>query len=114
MSDFPAVVSRDSYARALQAKGIPGSEATNRTLLLDLLPLPPIGTNSKRLATVMGIRSYITNPAHRSIPGKLVHEWRVALDQHYRRLPPEAVRALRWPGTWLDHQMHLGRFLRII
>ncbi|MFQ6197054.1 hypothetical protein [Streptomyces sp. NPDC000405] len=59
----------------------------------------------------MGIRMYITDPEHRSVPVRLLHEWRAALDGHHGSLPPEEVRALRWPGTWLDRQMRLAHLL---
>ncbi|MFI0912450.1 hypothetical protein [Streptomyces abikoensis] len=98
-------------ARALVEAGVPADEARNRELLLSLAAPPPPGTDDELSRTVETIRTHIADPTHRSVPGELVHQWRVALDRHHRHLPTSITRALRRPGTWLDHQMSLAHLL---
>ncbi|MEV4506078.1 hypothetical protein [Streptomyces klenkii] len=112
----PTVITRiepdpGELARALAEAGVPANEVTNRELLLALATPPPPGTDGELSRTVEEIRTYIADPARRSVPGELVHQWRVTLDRHHRHLPAPARRALRRPGTWLDHQMRLAHLL---
>ncbi|MFI9237059.1 hypothetical protein [Streptomyces sp. NPDC053079] len=90
---------------------MPADEAADRELLLALAAPPSPRIDDELSQAIEQIRTYITDPTHRSVPGELVHEWRVALDRHHRRLPTTTKRALRRPGTWLDHQMSLAHLL---